>query len=67
MDSPNWRLDGGTDNQSAKTDIMRELVRKEANLAQLVERIERIGKMSWGAEDFSPTAGGELELNTEMW
>ncbi|KAF4796681.1 hypothetical protein TURU_082063 [Turdus rufiventris] len=46
MDSPNCRLDGGTDNQSAKTDIMREIVRKEADLARLVERIERIGKMS---------------------
>lgn len=42
--SPNHSLER-TDNQSAKTDITRELAHKEADLAHIDERIEELGRM----------------------
>ncbi|XP_041894788.1 uncharacterized protein LOC121669624 [Corvus kubaryi] len=70
MVSPNCRLDGGTENQAAETDIMRELTCKDVDLAGLEEKTERPGRMYQraeekteetermyqGAEGFSPTA-----------
>uniref|UniRef100_A0A8C5TS32 Core shell protein Gag P30 domain-containing protein n=1 Tax=Malurus cyaneus samueli TaxID=2593467 RepID=A0A8C5TS32_9PASS len=54
MVSPNCRLHGGTENQAAETDNMRE--HQEVDLAHLEEKRDRTGRMYQGAEGFSPAA-----------
>lgn len=46
----NCSLDGGTDDQAADADTLMDLEQKEADLAHLEEKIERIGRMSRGED-----------------